>query len=59
MNGKRFEQNELLESLYKEDVDARTDHAISKQIREDYAELNNLILKILCVETQKPAFAIV
>lgn len=54
IDDEKFEENPLLASMYEEAVNVITDHALSKQIRDDYAELNDLVLKFFGIKTPKP-----
>lgn len=46
--------NQLLKDYRQEALDVITKHASNKSIREDYAELNDLVLKFLGKKTSKP-----
>lgn len=50
----RFVENELLQRLSTEAVNLISLHAKSKNIRDDYSELNDLVLKFLGIRTNIP-----
>lgn len=54
INEEKFVDDPLLERMREEAVNVITDHASSKNIREDYAELNDLVLKFFGIRTSKP-----
>lgn len=50
----KLAQNSLIKRMSKSAIDIISSHAKSKLIRDDYAELNDLVLKFLGVETESP-----
>lgn len=54
INNEMFANNPSLKFMHEEAVDVITDHSRSKNIRDDYAELNDLVLKFFGIQTSKP-----
>lgn len=54
INNQKFAINPILKRLHEEAINMITEHARSKKIRENFAELNDLVLKFFGTQTSKP-----